>query len=176
MPSMNDPWFAVFECDLYTRVLLREAVGEMMYLTPWAKQASLSSYGSPDACQAVVKAVLRRMYNFMMSWSRHNHAVIKDIHRPFFQPEAFRLEAGCTIWPSPDHIGILVPLGVYPAPIQLHPRGKDYVIPAYWHADTVIFLNETGLQFTGCGSVRFIYIMLYKLATPQVTGWEVYVP
>ncbi|EEU47568.1 uncharacterized protein NECHADRAFT_35433 [Fusarium vanettenii 77-13-4] len=166
-----DPRFAVFEYDLYTRVLQREAIGELMCLTPWEKKVRLFSYGLPPSCEAVVKA-----YNPLLSWSSSNNAVIKDITQPFFHPEAFRLEAGCTIWPSPDTIGLLMPLGAYKAPIELLPRGTDYVITAYWHADTVLFLNEMGMRFTGNGSVRFIYIMLYKLAVPQIRGWEVYVP
>lgn len=49
------------------------------------------------------------------------------------------------------------------------PRGTNYCIPTRWAPGLVLFLNETGIRFTGNGCLRFIYIMLHKSPLPQKT-------
>ncbi|RMJ05083.1 hypothetical protein CDV36_014246 [Fusarium kuroshium] len=157
-----DPWYSAYVYDQYTACLKVEAIAEIMTMTPYQKQALLGTYGLTSPCRAIVHAVMRGMYNTLGFWAFKRGVDVMDLEQPFLRPEAFRLETGCIIWPTPDYVSLMVPLGDHTARIELLPRGTDYVIPALWEPTHVLFLNEMGMRFTGGGSLRFIYIMLRK--------------
>ncbi|RSL57395.1 hypothetical protein CEP54_008317 [Fusarium duplospermum] len=157
-----DPWYAVFKYDEYTEYLQREAISEIMTMTPAEKRFRLGTYGLTPPCRAVVNAVMRGMHNPLSYWASKNYVTFKSLPKPAFRPEAFRLESGCIVWPNPDHISLLMPLGKHMASVELIPRGTNYIIPAEWDSAHVLFLNEMGIRFTGRGSLRFIYIMIRK--------------
>ncbi|KAJ4132787.1 hypothetical protein NW754_015600 [Fusarium falciforme] len=162
-----DPWFAVYLYDEYTKNLQTEAISDIMAINPREKHTGLGTYGLSPPCRAVVWAVLRGMNGPLSSWSAKSNVIIHDLHKPWFKPEAFRLKTGSGLWPTPGRIVVLMPLSTGTANIELMPRGTNYCIPAEWEPGMVLFLNETGIRFTGNGCLRFIYIILHKSPLPQ---------
>ncbi|KAI8681825.1 hypothetical protein NCS55_00435800 [Fusarium keratoplasticum] len=164
-----DPHFTVYRYDEYTKYLQPEAISDIMSITPREKHTGLGSYGLSPACRAVVWAVLRGMKDPLSKWAAKENIIIPDLHKPLFQPEAFRLEPGSGLWPSPGRVVVLMPLSTGRASVEVMPRGTNYCIPTRWAPGLVLFLNETGIRFTGNGCLRFIYIMLHKSPLPQKT-------
>ncbi|KAI8683253.1 hypothetical protein LRP88_04775 [Fusarium phalaenopsidis] len=167
-----DPWYAVYVYDEYTKHLQTEAISDIMTITPREKHSKLGTYGLSPPCRAVVWAVLRGMNGPLSSWSAKAKVIIHDLQRPWFRPEAFRLETGCTLWPTPGHIVVLMPLSTGRANIELMPQGTNYCIPVEWEPGMVLFLNETAIRFTGTGCLRFIYISFHKSALPKVKRYR----
>lgn len=97
-----------------------------------------------------------------MRWAHSAEVILPDLEKPYFRPEAFRLDKDCAVWPTLRDVGILVPLGGAPASIELLPRGTNWAVPTLWQPGMVLFLNEVGMRFTGNGSLHFIYIAIHK--------------
>ncbi|RSL64419.1 hypothetical protein CEP53_004070 [Fusarium sp. AF-6] len=168
-----DPWYSAHVYDQYTECLKVDAIAEIMTMTPYQKQALLGTYGLTPTCRAVVLAVMKGMYNTLGFGAFKRGVNIMDLEQPWLRPEAFRLETGCIIWPTPEYVSMMMPLGAHTARIELLPRGTNYVIPALWNPGHVLLLNAMGMRFTGGGSLRFIYIMLRKEPALRVVQYGV---
>ncbi|KAM0424863.1 hypothetical protein ACHAPT_009919 [Fusarium lateritium] len=165
-PMALEPWYATFRMDEYTMALQAEAISEVLTLTPGEKQPRLGSYGLTPPCRAVTYSVLRGMFIPLGNWAAYHKLVVQDLARPMFRPEAFRLENGSALWPTPDHTALLIPLSNGKACLDLLPRGTNLAIPIVWEPRMVLHLHEMGVQFSGTGSVRFVYVLLRVAVAP----------
>ncbi|KAF5018129.1 hypothetical protein F66182_9908 [Fusarium sp. NRRL 66182] len=169
----QEAWYAIFRFEDNIRALQQEAIIEVLTLTPWEKQSRLGSYGLTPPCRALSNVVVRGMNGALTSWAASYGIVIKDLDRPCFRPEAFRLQQGCALWPTQGHTALLMPLSNSKAPVDLIPRGSNVLVPINWDPGMVIHLHEMGIQLRGNGSVRFIYILFKTGPSMERRAWWV---
>ncbi|KAF4448135.1 hypothetical protein F53441_8451 [Fusarium austroafricanum] len=155
----QQPYYEVYRFDDKIKELREKAIVEVLTLSPGEKQWRLGSYGLDQSCEELSEKVIRGLNRPLIRWATKRGAVIEDLERPHFRPEAFRLHKGSVLWPGPHATALLVPLSNGNAHIELMPRGTNDVIPYVWDPRTVLHVNEMGFQFRGTGSVRFIYIL-----------------
>ncbi|KAF9772972.1 hypothetical protein IL306_009266 [Fusarium sp. DS 682] len=154
------PYIEVFRFSDDIKELQDKATVEVLTLTPREKQAGLGSYGLEKACEEYSDEVIRGLTASLVRWATARGVVIKDIKKPTFRSEAFRLQEGSILWPGSNSTALLVPLSNGRAHIELLPRGSsNQPVARKWDPRTVLHLNEMGFEFRGTGSVRFIYIL-----------------
>ncbi|KAF4966039.1 hypothetical protein FSARC_6239 [Fusarium sarcochroum] len=167
----QEPWYDILCVNEATKALQEEAILEVLRLTPGEKQSGLGSYGLTDPCRDLSKVVIRGMNGALEKWATSCGLAIKDLDKPFYRPEAFRLQKGCSLWTSRDCTALLMPLSHSKAQIHLLPRGSNTPIPHDWDPGTVIHLNEMGFEFRGNGSVRFIFIIFRTAPCLEYRVW-----
>ncbi|KAF4335687.1 hypothetical protein FBEOM_10449 [Fusarium beomiforme] len=161
------PYIEVYRFNDHIKTLQEKAIVEVLTLTPWEKQKRLGSYGLEKACEELSEEVIRGLTGPLIRWAAERGLVIRDIQRPCFRSEAFRLQEGSALWPGTNSTALLVPLSNGKAHIELIPRGDNDPVLHKWDPRTVVHLNEMGFQFKGNGSVRFIYILFQTGPDPK---------
>ncbi|KAJ4314694.1 hypothetical protein N0V84_008769 [Fusarium piperis] len=161
------PLLGMYKFDDHTRALQAEAISEVLTVAPGEKRTGLGSYGLPPPCRTLANSVRRGMGPALELWASNADVAISDLVKPYYRPEAFRLQKGCSIWSAPGHVTLLMPLTRVPVKMYVIPRGSNRPVPSVWNPGMVLFLNELGIQVYGTGSVRFVYILLRKDAIVQ---------
>ncbi|KAM5347046.1 hypothetical protein ACJ41O_010051 [Fusarium nematophilum] len=168
----SEAWYAIFRFSEEIALLQHDAGIEVLTSTPHEKELRLASYGLPPACRHLSNVIVRNMQAALENWAAGRGRLVKDLDRPHFRPEAFRLEPGCALWPARDYTAILMSLSNGRASVDLIPRSHNDTIAIEWDPGMVIHLHEMGIQLRGNGSVRFIYI-LFRTA-PAYDGYSVW--
>ncbi|KPM35256.1 hypothetical protein AK830_g11311 [Neonectria ditissima] len=162
MTTAADGKYCFIELTHQLKELQKDAVTEVITLTPNHRMPEMGSYGLTQPCSTLSNATLEAMVPVINHWaSRQGMVITGHPTRLMFCPEAFRLERSCCLVPAPGHTVLLVPLMNVPTSISLISEGNP-VKDETWTPDKLLLLSDLGIQLNSYGNARFMFLMYHK--------------